>query len=146
MKTVSSLAIVAALLASACAPKVNDPADVKAITQLMDGYFQSAGANDPAALQAVLTSKTTLFEPHMAPLAGKDAIGDDARGASSPVRTDAKGPVAGRARRRRPRRRARHVCGDASRPKDTTLAAAQAPGTGWPRSSGRPTARGSGRG
>ena len=76
MKTLCSLALVLALAtASACAQKVNDPADVQAIKDLMDGYFKAASAKDPAGLDAVLTDKTLLLEPHMAPLVGKDAIG-----------------------------------------------------------------------
>ena len=34
----------------------------------MDGSFKAAGAKDSAALDAVLTDKTILLEPHMAPL------------------------------------------------------------------------------
>ena len=76
MKTLCSLALVLALAtASACAPKANDPADVRAIKDLMDGYFKAASAKDPAGLDAVLTDTTLLLEPHMAPLVGKDAIG-----------------------------------------------------------------------
>ena len=76
MKTTPSLALVFVLtFAPACAPKVDDPADVQAITRLMQGYFQAANIKDTAALQALLTDETILFEPHMAPLAGKEAIG-----------------------------------------------------------------------
>jgi len=54
---------------------VRDPADVRPILELMDGYFKAANAKDSAALDAVLTDKTILLEPHMAPLARKAAIG-----------------------------------------------------------------------
>ena len=75
MKTLCSLALVLALAtASACAPKVNDPADVQAIKDLMDGYFKAASAKDSAALDAVLTDRTILLEPHTAALVGKDAF------------------------------------------------------------------------
>ena len=112
---------------AACAPKVNDPADVQAITRLMDGYFQSASAKNPAALQAVLSDTTILFEPHMAPLAGKEAIGQMHETFMSQFGIDAKGPVADV-----------RVAGDLAvaygkyeetiTPKDTTLAAEQASG------------------
>jgi uncharacterized protein (TIGR02246 family) len=114
-------------LSAACAPKVNDPADVQAITRLMDGYFQSASAKDPAALQAVLSDTTILFEPHMAPLAGKEAIGRMHEAFMSQFGIDAKGPVADV-----------RVAGDLAvaygkyeetiTPKDTTLAAERASG------------------
>jgi uncharacterized protein (TIGR02246 family) len=128
MKTISSLVLVLALaLASACAPKVNDPADVRAIRELMDGYFKAASAKDSAALDAVLTDKTILFEPHMAPLVGKDAIGKMHQAFLDNFDTDAQGPAA-----------AVRVAGDLAvaygryaetiTPKDRTLAAAKASG------------------
>jgi uncharacterized protein (TIGR02246 family) len=92
MKTISTLAFALAL-ASACAPKVNDPADVQAVKDLMDGYFKAASAKDPAALEAVLTDKTILFEPHMKPLAGKEAIGKMHEAFLAGFDTDAKGPA-----------------------------------------------------
>jgi len=96
MKTITAALLVLALaLASACGPRVDDPADVQAITQLMEGYFKSASAKDPAALQAVLSDQTILFEPHMAPLAGKDAIGKMHESFMGQFGIDAKGPVAG---------------------------------------------------
>lgn len=74
MKTFLSLVLVLTL-ASGCAPRVNDPADVQAIKDLMDGYFKAAYAKDSAALQAIATDKTILLEPNTKPLVGKDAIG-----------------------------------------------------------------------
>jgi uncharacterized protein (TIGR02246 family) len=128
MKTNRPLAVLLALVSlSACAPKVDDPADVKTITQLMEGYFQAASANDPAALHAVLTDQTVLFEPHMTPLAGQDAIGKMHEAFMSDFGIDAKGPVAGV-----------RVVGDLAvahgsyaetiTPKDATLAAEKASG------------------
>jgi uncharacterized protein (TIGR02246 family) len=96
MKTISSLALVLAMVlagASACAPRVNDPADVQAIRDLMDGYFKAAYAKDSAALQAVLTENTVLLEPHMAPLVGKDAIGKMHEAFLAGFDVDAKGPA-----------------------------------------------------
>jgi uncharacterized protein (TIGR02246 family) len=94
MKTIASVALILALaLASACAPKVNDPADIEAIKQLMDGYFKAANAKDTSALDAVLTDKTILLEPHMKPLVGRDAIGKLHQAFLAGFDTDAKGPA-----------------------------------------------------
>jgi len=128
MKRIAAFVMAGVLmLASACGPRVNDPADVQAITQLMEGYFKSASAKDPAALQAVLSDQTILFEPHMAPLAGKDAIGKMHQAFMGQFGIDAKGPVAGV-----------RVVGDLAvahgsyaetiTPKDETLAAEKASG------------------
>ena len=128
MKTMCSLALVIALAAAAaCAPKVNDPADVQAIRQLMDGYFKAASAKDSAALDAVLTDRTILLEPHMAPLVGKAAIGKMHQAFLDNFDIDAKGPATDV-----------RVAGDLAvafgkyaetiTPKDTTLAAAKASG------------------
>ena len=128
MKTMCSLALVLALTtASACAPKVNDPADVQAIKDLMNGYFKAASAKDPAGLDAVLTDKTLLLEPHMAPLVGKDAIRKMHGAFLAGFDTDAKGPAT-----------AVRVAGDLAvaygayaetiTPKDGTLAAEYATG------------------
>jgi uncharacterized protein (TIGR02246 family) len=128
MKTVCSFALLLALaLASACAPKVNDPADIEAIRQLMDGYFKAASAKDSSALDAVLTDKTLLLEPHMKPLVGKEAIGKMHQAFLAAFDIDAKGPAT-----------EVRVAGDLAvaygryeetiTPKDTTLAAAKASG------------------
>jgi uncharacterized protein (TIGR02246 family) len=128
MKRIAAFVMAGVLmLAYACGPRVNDPADVQAITQLMEGYFKSASAKDPAALQAVLSDQTILFEPNMAPLAGKDAIGKMHESFMGQFGIDAKGPVAGV-----------RVAGDLAvaygkyaetiTPKDETLAAEKASG------------------
>jgi uncharacterized protein (TIGR02246 family) len=94
MKTIPLLALVVALVATAaCAPKVNDSADVQAIEDLMEGYFKAAYAKDSAALQGVLTDQTVLLEPHMAPLVGKEAIGRMHEAFLAGFDVDAKGPA-----------------------------------------------------
>lgn len=75
MKTVPSLVLVLALVSlSACAPKVNDPADVQAVKQTMEAYTKGIVAKDAPASVAMMTDKTAYFEPHMPAMTGKDAV------------------------------------------------------------------------
>ena len=96
MKTIAPLLLVLTLVPlAACAPKVNDPADVQAVTQTMEDYFKASSINDTAASVAMTTDKTILFEPHMAPLVGKEAIGKLHQAFLDQFAIDAKGPVTG---------------------------------------------------
>jgi len=75
MKAVSSVLLVLALVwLSACAPKVNDPADVQAVKQTMEAYTKGIVAKDAPASVAMMTDKTAYFEPHMPSMTGKDAV------------------------------------------------------------------------
>jgi len=75
MKTVLAAVLVPALaLTAACAPKVNDAADVQAITALVDDYAKAVNAKDVAASVAGMTDATRYYEPHMQALVGKSAI------------------------------------------------------------------------
>jgi ketosteroid isomerase-like protein len=75
MKAVSSVLLVLALVPlSACAPKVNHPADVQAVKQTMEAYTKAIIAKDAPASVAMMTDKTAYFEPHMASMTGKDAV------------------------------------------------------------------------
>ena len=75
MKAVSSALLVLALVPlSACAPKVNDPADVQAVKQTMEAYTKGIVAKDAPASVAMMTDKTAFFEPHFPAMTGKDAI------------------------------------------------------------------------
>ena len=79
MKAVSSVLLVFALVPlSACAPKVNDPADVQAVKQTMEAYTKGIVAKDAPASVAMMTDKTAYFEPH---LPGDDRQG---RGGEAP--------------------------------------------------------------
>jgi ketosteroid isomerase-like protein len=62
------------VLLSACAPKVNDPADVQAVKQTLDAYTKAINAKDTAASVAMMTDRTAYFEPHMPAITGKDAV------------------------------------------------------------------------
>jgi ketosteroid isomerase-like protein len=75
MKAVSSVLLVLALVPlSACAPKVNDPADVQAVKQTMEAYTKGIVAKDAPASVAMMTDKTAYFEPHISAITGKDAV------------------------------------------------------------------------
>jgi ketosteroid isomerase-like protein len=75
MKAVSSVLLVLALVSlSACAPKVNDPADVQAVKQTMEAYTKGIVAKDAPASVAMMTDNTAYFEPHMPAMTGKDAV------------------------------------------------------------------------
>jgi ketosteroid isomerase-like protein len=75
MKAVSSVLLVLALVPlSACAPKVNDPADVQAVKQTMEAYTKGIVAKDAPASVAMMTDKTAYFEPHFPAMTGKEAV------------------------------------------------------------------------
>jgi uncharacterized protein (TIGR02246 family) len=75
MKPISSVLLVLALvLASGCAPKVNDPADVQAITALVNDYAKAVNAKDVAASVAGMTETMRYYEAHMPAFVGKRAI------------------------------------------------------------------------
>ncbi len=75
MKMIPSAMLVLVLVPlSACAPKVNDPADVQAIKQSIDDYFKAGNAGNAPAVAAMLTDKTVWLEPHMPAATGKDAV------------------------------------------------------------------------
>jgi len=75
MRTTSSVFVVSLLmLLSACAPKVNDPADVQAVKQTVEAYTKAILAKDGPASVAMMTDSTAYFEPHMALITGKDMV------------------------------------------------------------------------
>ena len=62
------------LLASGCAPKVNDPADVQAVKQTVEAYAKAVNAQDPEAEVAMMTDKTIYADNHFPVAVGKAAI------------------------------------------------------------------------
>ncbi len=75
MKTLLAGVLMLAILAvSACAPKVNGPADVQAVKQTMEAYTKGIVAKDAPASVAMMTDTTAYFEPHMPAMTGKDAV------------------------------------------------------------------------
>ena len=75
MKRLASLVLVLALaFASACAPKVDDPADVTAVKQTIEAYTKAVLAKDAAASVAMMTDTTAYFEPNMPAMTGREAV------------------------------------------------------------------------
>jgi ketosteroid isomerase-like protein len=64
----------ALVLLSACAPRVNDPADVQALKATMEAYTKGIVGKDAQASVAMMTDKTAYYEPHMPAMTGKDAV------------------------------------------------------------------------
>ena len=75
MKTTFAVTLcVLLLLVSACAPKVNDPADVQAIKKSLDDYAKAVNAGDTNAAVALWTDKAVYADSHLPVATGKEAI------------------------------------------------------------------------
>lgn len=62
------------LLFSACATKVNDPADVQAIKKSLDDYAKAVNAGDADGVAALMTDKTVYADLNLPVAVGKEAI------------------------------------------------------------------------
>ena len=75
MKSVYAVTIcVLLLLFSACAQKVNDPADVKAVKDLLAAFPKAVEANDAAFPATYYKEDAMRLPPNYIPVKGKDAI------------------------------------------------------------------------
>jgi uncharacterized protein (TIGR02246 family) len=75
MKTTFAVTLSALLLlVSACSQKVNDPADVQAIKQVVADYAKAINAADAGAIADLTTDKTIFAYPNSSVLVGKEAI------------------------------------------------------------------------
>jgi uncharacterized protein (TIGR02246 family) len=75
MKTVFSLALVLVLaFAAACAPKVNDPSDVKAVKQTVESFAKAWNTGDAEGSVAMMTDKTIYADNHAPVAVGKAAV------------------------------------------------------------------------
>ena len=75
MKTPLALSLVLALaFASACAPKVNDPAAVQAVKQSVETFAKAMNAGDGEALVSVMTEKTIYADNHFPVVVGRSAV------------------------------------------------------------------------
>jgi uncharacterized protein (TIGR02246 family) len=75
MKTIYAVILcVLLLLFSACAQKVNDPADVQAVKKFVDDYVKAVNAGDAGAITAMMTDKSIFADPNVPVAVGKEAI------------------------------------------------------------------------
>lgn len=75
MKTPLALSLVLVLaFASACAPKVDDPADVQAVKQSVETFAKAMNAGDSEALVSVMTEKTIWADNHFPVVVGRSAV------------------------------------------------------------------------
>jgi hypothetical protein len=76
MKIVLSLVLVLALVPlSACAPKVNDPADIQAVTQTVEAYGKAVNSGDVAVATMTMTSTgTSMGKPFSIASRGTDFL------------------------------------------------------------------------
>ena len=75
MKTTYAVILcVLLLLFSACAQKVNDPADVQAIKKSMDDYAKAFNAGDANAVAGLMTDKANYADLNVPVAVGKEAI------------------------------------------------------------------------
>jgi uncharacterized protein (TIGR02246 family) len=90
MRTVYAVILcVLLLLVSACAQKINDPADVQAIKKSMDDYARALNARDAEAVAAIMTDKTVYADLNMPVAVGKDAIRSQTAAGLSQAKCDA---------------------------------------------------------
>jgi len=81
------------LLVSACAQKVNDPADVAAIKQSVDDYVKGFNAGDANAVAALMTDETVFAWSNVPVAVGKEAIRSLITESNSQFTSDLKAPV-----------------------------------------------------
>ncbi len=75
MKTTFAVLLSALLLlVSACAQKVNDPADIAAIKKSVDDYVKAVNAGDAGAVAALMTDKTVYADVNVPVAVGATAI------------------------------------------------------------------------
>jgi uncharacterized protein (TIGR02246 family) len=94
MKTAYAVILcVMLLLFSACAQKVNDPADVQAIKKSVDDYTKAINAGDAGAVADLATDKTVYAYPNIPTTVGKEAIRSLHQTFFSQVKIDFSAPV-----------------------------------------------------
>jgi len=81
------------LLASGCAPKVNDPADIQAVKQTVEAYAKAVNAGDAEGEVAMMTDKTVYADNHFPVAVGKAAVKAMAAGGFSLFTFEFQAPV-----------------------------------------------------
>jgi len=75
MRQIRLTAVVLALaVLAACAPKVNDPADIQAVKQTVEAFAKAMNAGDAEGLVAMMTDKTIYADNHFPVAVGKAAV------------------------------------------------------------------------
>lgn len=85
------LALTVAL--SACAPKVNDPADIQAVKQTVEVYTKAMNAGDAEGLLATMTDQAVYADNHFPVAVGKAAILPVYKGMFSMFNAEFQAPV-----------------------------------------------------
>jgi uncharacterized protein (TIGR02246 family) len=80
-------------LVSACAQKVNDPADVQAIKKSIDDYAKAINAGDADGVAALMTDKTVYADLNVPVAVGKEAIRSLVAGYNNQFKFDFSVPV-----------------------------------------------------
>jgi ketosteroid isomerase-like protein len=94
MKTIPiALLALTVALAAACAPKVNDPADVQAVKQGVEAFAKAMNAGDAEGLVAVMTDKTIYADNHFPVAVGKAAVQPKYAAQFSMFNTEFQAPV-----------------------------------------------------
>jgi uncharacterized protein (TIGR02246 family) len=82
------------LLVSACASKVDDPADIQAVKKSVEDYVKASNAGDADGVAALMTDKTVYADANLPVLVGKDAIKAQTQAFLSQMKVEFDIPVA----------------------------------------------------
>ena len=94
MKTVLSATLALALLAlSACAPKVNDPADIQAVKQTVEAFTKAMNTADAEGTVSMMTDKTMYADNHFPVAVGKAAVQSMSAARNTLFKTEFQAPV-----------------------------------------------------
>jgi ketosteroid isomerase-like protein len=94
MKPVLSVMRVLALMPlAACAPKVDDPADIQAVKQTVEAYAKAMNAGDAEGTVAMMTDKTIYADNHFPEAVGKAAVQAMTAPQNSLFKTEFQAPV-----------------------------------------------------
>jgi uncharacterized protein (TIGR02246 family) len=73
-KPLATLFVIPLAALAACAPKVNDPADIQAVTQTVEAFGKAMNAGDPDGIVAAMTEKTIYADNHFPVAVGAAAV------------------------------------------------------------------------
>jgi len=94
MKSIAAIVpAVLLVLLSACAPRVNDPADVQAVRQTMNEFSKAINAGDADAVAALMTDTTIYADLNLPVVTGRQAIRSLYQSTFSQGKTEFNAPV-----------------------------------------------------